>query len=343
MHVARLAQRLAACGIEVRVLDHFPNPPAGPVVGSLRRNSIRYWRELRRREATVVHLHYSGRPTLLIAAAAARRRGHGRWVLTVHSHALDRVPSTLNGIIRWALRRMDHAIAVSPPVAARLRLLCPELEVCVLPAYLAAGGEETQDPVSWPPAEFVLSPGRCLLISAYRVRPLGEHSDLYGLHLAIDVLADLADSHPDLRLAIFIATKPKRGSERRYLHRQLTRAEGLGLAGRVACFYGMALQPAFHHSQCVYLRPTRSDGDAVSVREALAAGIPVIASDAAARPSGVEMVALTDRSAWTSAVTSQLAAAQAERGPRSDDGGSLYRYLHIYGFEEAPVHGLSPG
>ncbi|HRU61231.1 MAG TPA: glycosyltransferase, partial [Bacteroidia bacterium] len=37
----------------------------------------------------------------------------------------------------------------------------------------------------------------------------------------------------------------------------------------------------------VYVRPTRSDGDALAVREALAAGVPVIASDVAPRPTGV--------------------------------------------------------
>ena len=37
----------------------------------------------------------------------------------------------------------------------------------------------------------------------------------------------------------------------------------------------------------LYIRPTRSDGDSVSVREALDAGIPVLASDVCDRPYGV--------------------------------------------------------
>jgi glycosyltransferase involved in cell wall biosynthesis len=37
----------------------------------------------------------------------------------------------------------------------------------------------------------------------------------------------------------------------------------------------------------VFVRPTYTDGDSISVREALALRIPVVASDAAYRPQGV--------------------------------------------------------
>jgi hypothetical protein len=37
----------------------------------------------------------------------------------------------------------------------------------------------------------------------------------------------------------------------------------------------------------IYIRPTRSDGDAVSLREALALGVPAIATDVVRRPDGV--------------------------------------------------------
>jgi glycogen(starch) synthase len=48
------------------------------------------------------------------------------------------------------------------------------------------------------------------------------------------------------------------------------------------------------HEECLHvisrsaalIRPTYTDGDSISVREALALGVPVIASNAVARPAG---------------------------------------------------------
>ena len=47
----------------------------------------------------------------------------------------------------------------------------------------------------------------------------------------------------------------------------------------------------------ILLRTTLFDGDAISVREALFLGTPAIATDTAARPDGVHLIAIGDRSA----------------------------------------------
>jgi hypothetical protein len=56
----------------------------------------------------------------------------------------------------------------------------------------------------------------------------------------------------------------------------------------------------------VYLRTTRTDGDAVSVREALDAGVPVIASDVVKRPVGVLTIPLDAIEAWVVAIREGL-------------------------------------
>ena len=61
-----------------------------------------------------------------------------------------------------------------------------------------------------------------------------------------------------------------------------------------------------------FLRPTSWDGDSVVVREALAAGARVVASDTAPRPAGVVLAPLT---------ASDLARAVLEGGPVSDGAG----------------------
>lgn len=66
-------------------------------------------------------------------------------------------------------------------------------------------------------------------------------------------------------------------------------------------------------SSGVFLRPTAWDGDSVIVREALAAGARVVASDTAPRPLGVELASL-DAAAIAMAVV---------RGGRPSDGHGL--------------------
>jgi glycosyltransferase involved in cell wall biosynthesis len=59
--------------------------------------------------------------------------------------------------------------------------------------------------------------------------------------------------------------------------------QGLGRAPNV---FGLPLLPALR-SHTVFVRPSRAEGGAVSVREAQSAGVPVVASDVVPRPPGV--------------------------------------------------------
>jgi glycosyltransferase involved in cell wall biosynthesis len=97
----------------------------------------------------------------------------------------------------------------------------------------------------------------------------------YGMDVLLDAFAALRRTRPEAGLVV--AGPDLRRAERTrpgvYWLGDLPRAETLGLLE--ACD--------------VFIRPTRADGDAISVREALALGRRVVASDAAARPEGVAL------------------------------------------------------
>jgi glycosyltransferase involved in cell wall biosynthesis len=59
-----------------------------------------------------------------------------------------------------------------------------------------------------------------------------------------------------------------------------------GIRERVVIVFGQPLAPALA-ANTTFVRPTRADGDAVSIREAISAGVPVVASDVVGRPPGV--------------------------------------------------------
>ncbi|HEY7333386.1 MAG TPA: glycosyltransferase family 4 protein [Bryobacteraceae bacterium] len=64
----------------------------------------------------------------------------------------------------------------------------------------------------------------------------------------------------------------------------------------------------------LFLRPTYVDGDSISVREALALGVPVVASNAAARPPGVVLFETGDEDDLCAKVELALRVAVKERG-----------------------------
>jgi glycosyltransferase involved in cell wall biosynthesis len=311
----------------VAVVNHFRAGTDDPLIlADLRRNPWRYWRVLRTVRATVVHYHHS-RWSTLVATAWALRSSPGATVATVHGGELEpflrsRIPG-IAALTRWSLRRFDVVIAVSSEIEQSLRTAVGH-PVALIPAYLPAPDDQA---TLSPDAEAFLRQGTSLLMSAYRLTVDGGGRTIYGLETAIGSFASVARSHPELRLAIFIASAPRSRRESHLLRRLVREAGAEDVRRRIGVFFGEPLVPALRLA-AIYLRPTRTDGDAVSVREALAAGVPVLTSDVVRRPPGVCALPL-DRSRWAHEIDTVLT-----HGSRPPGGGPaadpLQQLIDIY-------------
>jgi glycosyltransferase involved in cell wall biosynthesis len=187
----------------------------------------------------------------------------------------------LGRLTQWALRRFDAIIVVNNHIAQILEAVVDQ-PVTVIPAFLfAQNAEAPYDP----PLETFLSSGRTVVVPAFRIQFLEDGSDVYGLDTVVDAFAAVATKRPDLRLALFLAQKPRGRKPSRHLDGLIGRLEQADLKDRVVIAFGLPLVSTFRHD-VVLVRPSRMDGDALSVREALEAGIPVIASNVVERPSG---------------------------------------------------------
>lgn len=339
-HVERLAQALWARGLNVRVMNHFGGPSRDPLLaGDLRRNPLRYWRALRVVDARVVHYHHS-RWSTLMATAFALRHCTGSTVATVHGRSLEPyLRSPVPGIAqltRMALRGFDVLIAVSVEIEQSLRDVGPPVDV--IPAYIPAEGHQA---ALSPETEAFLRDGTNLLVSAYRLTLDGQGRTIYGLETAIECFAQLAVDRPELRLAIFLASPPRSRRESDQLQSLLETIRDADVRRRIRVVSGEPLTPALAFA-AVYLRPTLTDGDAVSVREAIAAEVPVLASDVAVRPAGVRTLG-PEVSEWSEAILETLA--QGERvsglvatGDPVDELISIYGRLgHSLGEATVPV------
>jgi glycosyltransferase involved in cell wall biosynthesis len=81
----------------------------------------------------------------------------------------------------------------------------------------------------------------------------------------------------------------------------------------------------------VFVRPTRSDGDSIAVREALALGVPVVASQVGYRPDGVILFPAGDYRQLAAAISHALSFPGKNTVPQTGSTQeTVARYLQVY-------------
>ena len=280
VHVHQLYQFLRARGVQVRVLDigkgGRPDPDVLPArslplfAARIAQFSVAGWR---------LHLHTSGNNPKSWAVAAAvgllRSPLAPAPVLTLHSGLL---PAFLRGspahrvLARAAMLGYGRVVAVSEPIReALVEVGVPAAKVVVLPAFLSS-----QVKPGVPPAGFEQIRQRRPTLVAMAHHP----SPVYGRALMFEALALAAKRAPGMALALFGP-----GTRSAELLQEARRA---GVEDRIEDFGELPHPQALGLiAGCdAFIRPTTADGDSVSVREALALGVPCVASDVVARPMG---------------------------------------------------------
>jgi glycosyltransferase involved in cell wall biosynthesis len=298
VHVEALARHLAARGADVRVLDVGEGAHrGGPVVPA--RAPHRFAAGLVRAaaERRLVHVHTNGAnpKSWLVALAAGRARAPGgpAGVLTLHSGLGPGWLASGNAAARRALARsacagFGRVVAVSEPIAAALGAAgVPREKLAVLPAFSPSVVGARATPGALGPFRAAHAP---LYAAALAPGPT------YGADVLLPAFEEVRRSRPRAGLVLF----------------------GPGTAGLDAGRAGVLALGELAHAEAagaieaadLFVRPTRADGDAVSVREALALGTRVIATAVGHRPAGCLLVPPGDARA--------LAAAMALAG----DGGA---------------------
>jgi glycogen(starch) synthase len=250
----------------------------------------------------VVHVHFGGslfvRQALLFVALSFRRKSAN--VFTFHSGGF---PSSDEGKrARWfslrgfALRRLDAVIGVNKELMEtfarygvrqeRLHLVAPfapDLDVAAirseqLPENIAAFADAH---------------------SPFLATVAGLEPE-YGIDVQIAAFSAIRAEFPNVGLAI-LGSGSQRETVEALIARHPNRAHIL-LAGNVPRPKTLAVIARTD----LLLRTTHYDGDAMSVREALAIGTPVLATDNGMRPEGVRLVSMLSPDALAAAVTAAV-------------------------------------
>ena len=180
-------------------------------------------------------------------------------------------------MISFAIRHASVIVGVNDTICKQALSLGAK-RVLHVPGFIP---EVSHDVLPSEVAEFIDKSNYPVLLSSGEIHdPVVD--DLYGAYLLLDLLECL----PNV-CVVFFAYTITLGID----HQDRLAAEILkrGLQERYLLFRSEAdLMPAMLRCD-IMVRPTYSDGDSNSIREALHLGLPVIASDCVNRPEGVIM------------------------------------------------------
>ncbi|WP_162247912.1 glycosyltransferase [Devosia sp. Root413D1] len=229
------------------------------------------------RKHDLVHIHTSNRYVRLAHTLASRLMGrcvvqtfHGR-----QGHALERLMLRLS-------RLMGHAsIGVSHDVAEVL-----QGNVSVIPAFVPPRVEDEALPIavaSWLRNVHQSGRGIIAMNAARAFRPHGI--DLYGIDM---LLTSFLNTSINEKYCAIICVGSRDGADG-YLDWLLEQARPLILQDRVKIVFDLPNFAGVLKEADIFVRPTSWDGDAISIREALWYGLPVVASDAVQRPDAVSL------------------------------------------------------
>lgn len=274
----------------------------------------------------IVHIHVGGNfsSRLVLLSLLCSMLPRARTVLTFHSggYASSKAGRTAHWwtFRGFVARRLDAIIAVNQEIVNLFRRLGVRAERLRLipPHAIDLASVSNQAGVTGLPqtiARFV-STHRPLLVT---VGLLEAH---YDLSLQIAVLPLVRRKYPDAGLVIVGS-----GSMHSQLEREIAASperDHLLLCGDVAHETTLRLIAMAD----VFLRTTLYDGDSISIREALAAGTPVVATENGMRPPGVRSFPIHDREGLERETIAALTAGRS--AVAAGDRGGVEPVLELY-------------
>jgi len=275
VHIKRLAILLSE-QFDISFIDESPRSRERQSVFNLRSlNVVTYFRLIKRTD--IVHIH-TGFWWLRCLHVFNSRLCRKKIVVTLHSHVGMR--SSLSRIItRHVLDSVSRVIAVNEEIVNRLGLR----EVVVAPAFVPPDlATEQELPAEIASLLQIVSGYKLIVSNAFRLK-LHDGQDLYGLDLLIEVARKIKAEDKPYRIIFVVASKNEK-SNLMAQYTSMVEEEDLGNIISIVN-YPVSFVRLVAASNLV-VRATNTDGDALTIREALYLNRSVVASDVISRPPG---------------------------------------------------------
>jgi glycogen synthase len=279
---------------------------------------------LARLKYDILHLHLGGTLSqrLLRLALICTLQPGSKSVMTFHSGGYPSTPEAQatgpHSFAGFVLRRFDALIAVNSEILGFFHKLGAASERSHL-IYPHAFLLEESLPGTLPePMQSFFAQHEPVLISVGLLEPE------YDLPLQIATIGEVRKKFPSAGLVMIGSGSLEADLRNRIAAQQY--AEHILLTGDVP--HASTMQ-AIAQSQLM-LRTTLYDGDAVSVREAIHLGTPVIATDNGMRPAGVHLIPKSDLPRLLEAIEQQFMSPRIAQQVSAADESNLHAVLDLY-------------
>lgn len=228
------------------------------------------------RKFDIIHCHVPGTYRKIYISLIKPFLKGAKVIHTIHGD----IDSALDKKVVKYLEKVDKIICVQKGDSQRLpktlRPLAVDIPAFILPKNIS---EENipQDIIS-----FIKDSNKPVILFYGAVVISKQFPDLYGIKDVIDVCEYLESKSLDFRCLMLISDDGKHDAFMSEIFERIKEKQDIMLIYNKA----IPMLPLFKYSN-LYLRPTKTDGDSLAVREALASSCSVIASNAAVRPSEV--------------------------------------------------------
>lgn len=283
VHILREMELLRTAGFEVDLYEQSAKSDPDNSVHPLPKSKIGFFKFLMQIDCDLLHFHFSNHMASALAGLVLLLRSKQKYICTIHGEGL--VKAWKGGrwwhrkLLKNYLCRADAIISVNPDVARFIQetIGVSDTELAVIPAFLPPSTEELADEnIPQSVAEF---------ISGRRV--VGTHGWFGffqdGVHVyGFDMIARLValTKQRDIDVVFYTVISGSYDDS----HREEILRLNEPLKDRWRIIEDSFICAALYGKSDLFLRPTYTDGDSVSIRECLSLGVSVIASDAVKRP-----------------------------------------------------------
>lgn len=294
IHIKRLYQKLKNLNIESNIYCSNKINISDKNIRSLNLKKI-ILMSIFFNKSEIIHLHISGLKVRLIMSIISFLLNK-KLIITVHGISLEEEYNQLNKfgkiIYKFLLNKISYLIVVNSQIkdwCMENKILLNKIEV--IPAYINPIVNENDylkiDKEVWNFINESKKREEKIITANGNIR-FFNNEDLYGLDLLIELIYLLKKNNYKVSLIfVLLGYESQTREERYYFKELLKKIEEYRIEKNIFIYKVKDTEyyPIMDKTD-IFIRPTNTDGDAISIREAIYLKKPNIASDIVKRPEG---------------------------------------------------------